>query len=65
MEVCHPSYFDAQHAAIEIPATTDALEEIGAEIKRLQALYEFGKAVQLSLFGDASMAAQLPRKRRK
>jgi hypothetical protein len=41
-------------APTALPVSSEALEEIGAEIKRLQALYEFGKAVQLSLFGDVS-----------
>jgi N12 class adenine-specific DNA methylase len=50
-------------APAEIPVTNEALAEIGAEIKRLQALYEFGKAVQLSLFGD--MSAPPARKRRR
>ena len=49
-----------------IPVTQEALEEIGAEIQRLQALYDLGSAVQLSLFGDSmAMAAPSPKKRRK
>jgi hypothetical protein len=35
----------------------------GAEIRSLQALYEFGKAVQLSLFGGAVVVS--PQKCRK
>jgi hypothetical protein len=56
------SRFDASTA---LPVTNEALAEIGAEIKRLQALYDWGKAVQLSLFGDMSVAASPPRKRRR
>lgn len=49
-----------------IPVTQEALEEIGAEIQRLQALYDLGSAVQLSLFGDSiAMASPSPKKRRK
>jgi N12 class adenine-specific DNA methylase len=49
-----------------IPVTQEALEEIGAEIQRLQALYDLGSAVQLSFFGDSmAMAAPSPKKRRK
>jgi hypothetical protein len=49
-----------------IPVTQEALEEIGAEIQRLQALYDLGSAVQLSLFGDSmAMASLSPKKRRK
>jgi hypothetical protein len=58
-----PDLLTRFEAPAEIPVTTEALAEIGAEIQRLQALYEFGKAVQLSLFGD--VVAVSPRKRRR
>ncbi|MEP0805861.1 MAG: hypothetical protein HRF47_10240 [Chloroflexota bacterium] len=44
-----------------IPLTTESLAALGEEIKRLQSLYDFGTAVQLSLFGDAPVQ---PKKRR-
>lgn len=47
-----PDLLSRFEVSADIPVTDEALEEIDAEIKRLQALYDFGKAVQLSLFGD-------------
>jgi hypothetical protein len=59
-----PALLARFNAPVAVPVSTEALEEIGAEIQRLQALYDFGKAVQLSLFGDAVVVSP-PRKRRK
>ena len=56
----------AEVAEGAIPVTTEALEEISTEIRRLQALYDLGSAVQLSLFGDSmAMATPSSKKRRK
>ncbi|WKZ38379.1 MAG: helicase-related protein [Anaerolineales bacterium] len=48
-----------------MPADAESLEALAREIKRLQAQYEFGATIQLSLFGDAAAAPQPQRKRRK
>lgn len=49
----------------KIPVTDKALEAIGAEIQRLQSLYEFGKTVQLSLFGDVAAVVPAASRRRR
>lgn len=36
-----------------IPVTTESLVELGEKIEQMQALYELGAVLQLSLFGDA------------
>ncbi len=46
-----------------VPLTTESLDELAKEIERLQSLYEFGAAVQLSLFGDVPVSP--PKKRRR
>jgi hypothetical protein len=62
--MAEPALLERFNIPVAVPVSTEALEEIGAEIQRLQALYDFGKAVQLSLFGDAVVVSP-PRKRRK
>ena len=37
-----------------IPITTESLVELGEKIEQMQALYEFGAVMQLSLFGEAA-----------
>lgn len=61
------SRFDAVEAdeAPQVIPVDAELETLAREIKRLQAQYEFGATVQLSLFGDPSVAPQPQRKRRK
>jgi len=45
-----------------IPITTESLVELGEKIEQMQALYELGAVMQLSLFGDAPV---LPKKSRR
>jgi chromosome segregation ATPase len=48
-----------------IPVTTESLVELGEKIEQMQALYELGAVMQLSLFGDQAAVASTPRKRRR
>ena len=48
-----------------ILVTTQSLVELGEKIEQMQALYEFGTVMQLSLFGETSAVASTTRKRRR
>lgn len=48
-----------------IPITTESLVELGEKIEQMQALYEFGAVMQLSLFGETSAVNVTARKRRR
>jgi len=47
---------------VPIPITTESLVELGEKIEQMQALYELGAVMQLSLFGDAPV---MPKKVRR
>jgi len=48
-----------------IPVTTETLVELGEKIEQMQALYELGAVMQLSLFGETSAVALTAHKRRR
>ncbi len=45
-----------------IPITTESLVELGEKIEQMQALYELGAVMQLSLFGDAPVSPKKSRR---
>jgi hypothetical protein len=45
-----------------IPITTESLVELGEKIEQMQALYELGAVLQLSLFGDAPVTRKRSRR---